>query len=43
MNKDIFARTIWRGILGIMIEILMVTGFIAAGAVLCFLWWRVIR
>jgi hypothetical protein len=43
MNTDIFARTIWRGILGIIVEILLVLGFIAAGVIICFLWWRVIR
>jgi len=43
MKVGIFFRNIWNGILGIAAEVLLVLFFIAAGFVVCFLWWSYIR
>ena len=43
MRQELLARTFWRGILGIIFEIMLVALFVVAGLFICLLWWKVIK
>ena len=39
IKARIFVRNVWNGILGITFETFLAFIFIAAGFIVCFLWW----
>ncbi len=43
IKVDIFFKSIWNGILGIVSEVSLAFFFIAAGFVICLLWWSFFR